>query len=207
MNPFQQIQELGSEQLGEIAHRLWGGYLIAAAGIQRNQNIALYHNRRIIASIEDLYHQQDSRFQARRITYQLKNDLSRPLVLPAFSYSSVLQKSRFPCEFSAAYHPFKHQDVSQNFFGNDHSPTPLEEYLSWGDQEFAKHAHRAMQDYCKVISAVIERCEPPQVQPSQFDSGEICIFRTDRRVANKQQTFSVIATVYPQGVSYTLTCY
>lgn len=90
MDPDQQIRKLGSEKLGEIAYQLWNGYLQVAAIIQSNQNSSLLHNQRIINSVEKICSQQDATFQARSISFKLKNNLSKPLVLSPFSYSPYL---------------------------------------------------------------------------------------------------------------------
>lgn len=213
------IKKLASEKVGQIAYNLWRGYLKAGSVIGWKDSACLKNNHRTLKLIEANNKKLLSHREERELVFQLKQDLSVPLTLPRSSFILYRQSkvSPFKNAYEAAYHPLKHQgaaniffesqDVSKFFFGKRVRLPTLEEYSDWSEKDFAEYAFSSLRDYCTIIDKVIVESSSYTTQPSQFDSAEVLKFSCQRQVEGEMCTFLVISTVYPQGHSYTLTCY
>ncbi|MCE5318230.1 MAG: hypothetical protein LLG04_12830 [Parachlamydia sp.] len=193
---------LKAEGSGICADNLWKGFLVAAQNLFTNNitTINYYQFEKLTESLikpmGDLTH----------FAGQIKNMFSNPMIYrPAYP-----QAQKFPLtfrySFDAAYHPFKHEEASQEFYKKP--PKNFFDCNFKSERDFILYAHESLCDYLHMMHDIIHEGQLVYVLPDQFRSATRIKFEkkqiSSRGVA---RSYGVLVRCSEQGVSYLLTCF
>lgn len=183
--------------------KLWNYYSRVSSRLFSVDTSAILHNSNVVA----LYEQNDKPklLGTGQQVLHLRTAFKEAIHLNSTpSFNQTLQSTvPFKSNFEATYHPFKHSDASEEFFGRSRASI-FKETLS--DQDLFLYVRDSVSDYLHMIKDIISTGKVNSY-PDQFTPGIIHKFQKKQVFDDIERSYLVITRSYHSGVSYLLTCY
>lgn len=225
-----QLHRLASEEVGEIIYRLWYSFQQVTKIIMERNSSLIIDNVNTLKTIDTQIFDNNNELLPRQLACLVKREFTRPLekIKPTpivwYQLSRCLESSNnnvkkylklphFRTWLEAAYHPFKHLDIVDIFYGRSPSNLPsISDFKSWSrEKDYLEFAFNSVNNYVQVIWDVMNECTDVSAQPSQFDWGTNFKFEVKRKVCTtngiKTKSIKVFVRGFLQSTSYLLTCF